>query len=1193
MKNKKVILISILFLLFFLIIFVFGAKNINLTNKNSNLANYNNINLQNNTLLKNTQEDKTNHLTLNQNKLNDFSQYDALAYSDSSPAIATNLGFLGISKDKTTLYMVSYYGDVIWSNNFKTSPHLKSYFTRENMQYNSLTVQQWMYIKEKNVIFLLVGNNEAQHQAVTLIDADTGLFYNAILNDNLEITNDVFKKVPRPTNNNKKINRMFKLSNGNIILTAIGNRQSYGDSTYNVRFNWDDKTNTINITKVSDPFKNIKNRQKSINHNSFLMGLIAGRNNNNLAIFREPNKTNNKYKTYVTLFNDDLVLITANNNYNISISNYTPNRNNRPENKFSYLNFGYLDPKKDDSMYFYFIVGDSKKRKLTRIIYNNNGTFKSTDPNTYKFDLSDDFIKTIIEHNNIIYYLTKNIIKLVDLNKHAIRNVQIQDTFRKNNVEIEYSFPIITSSTNIDGIGYIQKKSQNNFLLNYLRKPNQQQQKYVELKKDFNINDLITAIYEKIKESKIVKKYLASQITKNIIKDILVNILNFRNVVIDSENLVSNDTHGTLKFELNVSFDSIFDNTKKNFKITINLNTFYKLDNKSNTFVWSDENTDQNILSLKKSKYASEITIEEIKNHFFKGTYLDIDNNPITITNDMITSTYNVDLDKLKIEIKFPKEKLPIGIDLIKSKEFSGFKSINGFEITIKPDNEIDEIVKNIFPSELTKEFVIKNFLTLGEKIKNKPLENWNFDILNYSDTEGYLTFDLAYNYLNDNEINSNYDLITKKFKIFKNKKISKFKNKKKDIEIKAKTESEINEIVKNIFPSELTKEFAIKNFLIIGNDIKNKPLENWDFQILNLSDIDGELDFNLTYDYIKDESLANQNDLNPDLFNVFLNKKIKNFKNLKNNLNELSNFEDYSGQYLPSEIWAQHNLYLENKDKKSILLDHLNNSLVKNKDDLNVKLLNPKTMDIDKNLKLEITINKNSLLNINYSGNQFEQKNGYLIYSEEIQKYLNESQNKLTKTFEIITPNKIFDIKTPDGTKIKKSDNNYLIDLSKVNDENAWTKWKNIKSITKNDIDKLIKSIGYDYEYKSIKLNNGLATLEIDFYLKLKEKSFVTSFDQKNNSNFARKLIITNFALVSPIDFKILKSSMIIVSSILVSIFMIWIGFWIQKRAKYNGFILSKNKKENYNPSLTRKNILTKKVLYKAKIKKILDDLK
>lgn len=209
-----------------------------------------------------------------------------------------------------------------------------------------------------------------------------------------------------------------------------------------------------------------------------------------------------------------------------------------------------------------------------------------------------------------------------------------------------------------------------------------------------------------------------------------------------------NEKEGSLDYTYTISYNPAFDTTKTlSYSITGTLNTFYKLNDLHFSFVTSasvDTNKWNEITNLKASKFANEVTKKEIIDHFISYTIKDISGDALVIDDSMVVINSATN-ESLQVTINLPTSRLPQSVTTTYTETFNGFNKANGFTKTIQ-DSVIDSYKTNKYATEITKDNILDEFVTLGDSYNIYSKDDYSLEINNADIYTGTLSFKLKLN---------------------------------------------------------------------------------------------------------------------------------------------------------------------------------------------------------------------------------------------------------------------------------------------------------------------------------------------------------------------------------------------------------------------------------------------------------------
>lgn len=1035
---------------------------------------------------------QTNHLVQETNYPHpeNYYWYYPLAITDGSPAIITDYGYFGIWNDRqNAAHMISYSGYKMWGMKFYENPFIKDFCAKNNISLDSsnqsYVMRQWIYSREKDALILLLTKSNGADQIVVALDAKTGLMYNPKVDNELNVI-----KYPIVRINSLSLqSKFFELSDESIL-------------TYEVAYNWGKKQAQKIVfsdgTLVASDF----NVSTDYSGRFDLMNIIKGKLNHNYVVLRD--KNNNDIK--VSVVDNDMNIIPGTSTVNISryINNGTDVNNN------SYINFQYVNKKSNNEEDIYFLSGNSTTRTFHKLTFSNNNLQEVDELNLAGFGINTI---TVDPYLNIVYIGNNaspiaSIMGYIDLNKQTMRYESLLST-TSTTFDKYWIMPILENPKghtrkqmfwylkgdknheNLPQV-YIKNDTTNEFDL-YPHKPILFGRKHTYFSDITKQNWFVEKMQKNISDSDLLKfVYLDSTIGSRFSLDL--------NPKATITNRKSDEQYGTFSYNLSISFSWFYDPTfTVQYDFPIYLNGFYKINADNYTFNWVTSTTVDStkymkIEELKKTKYAKDVTRKEVLDYFWTGSIKDKNGDPITITENMFTVDGNWGtLDKLNVTFILPSNLMPQGFPKLKqTNRFDGFLSIQGYETNPKTQSEISVFASTIYPSQLTKQMVIDNFINVGSNIK--------------------------------------------------------------------------------------------------------KDLSYWDFTISNIDDMNGIATISLKYKYEIDSSIPGIDSFPVSQFQVFNNYQISSFKSVGSKINDTPFMVNFEGNSLPSEIWNQYLSYKNGNSSSSILMDNISFSMVP-KNSLEISLLNADTCDADEFLRLSIKIVLGTETNIEYDGNQLEKtQNNKLVFNQNVENFvINNNLDYYPYIIEwgIKTKDKYFKVFGPDGNQLKQENNVYSINLKDYSDNNNLliNDSMEVDDISLETISKLIDSSGYDIFVVYSEKNQERGYWKVQYNLIVKnDLSTIYSkrMNLKNDSssqikNSNRTIYIYNFKVPNPSFLIASYSVLIILGIIIVSSFGIWFSIWTRRKIRYNKLKIDprdRKRKEMQLKHIERKYELTKKII-------------
>lgn len=993
-----------------------------------------------------------------------LSSYNVFAQTNFSMITQTNTGVLGLTNDNKTIMFTSYSGQVIWVQSLSSNSLLKTFATNNSMTAANLEVQEWVFLSNNSnrnwVAFLITDGTK---QAIVTIDLDTGLFAPDNVNDNLVLNGDnVFKIV----STDNSYNRIFQIGGNSLVLL----KSNWTDSPKLITYDYTNKI--VNQVTLTLNYSNSSTRElasliytggKTYAYTINKTGTVSG------------TKTNfNQYLELVSLDTTTNIL-TIWNETSIGNSYVVDGTNTTLSNIDNFKNV-YFYKKTDYGTNFYLLSGSLGNNYIEVYSISGNTLAKKSsvalsgytiNSITYNSNLDKMYIANNKSSNNV--YLS-----WIDLSSTNPQLSIIQQS--TDSSEKKYFLIPILESTSKEYLIQLSKIGSN--IPSYMT--------YSGSSYTNTNTSMAYATWWFNSSSKDIStdmgiKYTPDGVTLDLIKS-YININNTRGIASQGSK-VANDTNGTLEYTLKISYSASYDSSVSTyFNITFYIQGLAK--SSSYIFNWIDVTSTgdladkaKKIEELKKVNYANKITAQQILDNFINYTILDKNGNQVTITASMISLSYSADYGTLTISVNLSSLNLPIGTASSKinfSKQYTGFLSTSGYSVSSKTDSQINTFTKTIYPSKLTKEEIVNNFLsTTG--LENS-VQYWDITITNADDYNGTVTISASYNGAKSQITNS----------------------------------------------AQLPESYFTK----FSNIITNKTFGGFKSISSNSSLFTKPTMTDLT-------STTNQN------------------------------------TYLPSEIWNQYLEYLNgdtsiNKNDV-ILLNNLKYSLT-NVDDLIIDTKSAKVIDTESStdeysqgyIEFNVTLKTGVSTNIDYDGAQYTSNDGKLVITNNL---LDEIGYPYTIKWNINTYNKFFVIKDSEGHAIiAESPNVYEVNLD--NDENTFydiNKNEYSNEITTEDISRLIDAKGYNYSISlESDVNKGYVKATIN--LSLQDKP-LTSSDLTNNLNFTKTIIIYNFKVPMSETAVLSMLAAICFASSAAFVLLISQISWLTKKIKYK--VLLKNSKD------------------------------
>ena len=183
----------------------------------------------------------------NSKQASDF-DYVPISNNITSQPVSTSVGFLGASQENNVLYLTSYEGVTVWKFDAINNEMVKSFYRDVlNVQdISGYSIKCWKYLKNIDVIAVVLSDTDGNNATVFGIKVDTGLVYAPILDS---VGN------PKPSSNMVKVsdgtNVLWENSSGQLIATIFGDYNTYSAKAFLISFS----SNGVNGWTTT--FKNI------------------------------------------------------------------------------------------------------------------------------------------------------------------------------------------------------------------------------------------------------------------------------------------------------------------------------------------------------------------------------------------------------------------------------------------------------------------------------------------------------------------------------------------------------------------------------------------------------------------------------------------------------------------------------------------------------------------------------------------------------------------------------------------------------------------------------------------------------------------------------------------------------------------------------------------------------------------------
>lgn len=728
-KNSKLLILAVLFPAYFSMAFISNKTNEScLLNTNGNSISKDSSKLDG---VQNTSTSSTyNHTNyFTQTTIpSSYSNYNIFAQTNRSMLTQTNKGALGLSSDKKTIIFTSYSGQIIWSQSLSSNSLIASFCAKNNMTASNLSVKEWTYLTNngsKNLVAFMVSDNTKE--AIITIDLDNGLFAPDNKDNNFVFNGDnVFKVL-----DSNDYTRMFQIGSNSIIVLKKDWNQSPKLITYNF------STNYISIENLTISYANSNTREIA----SFI---YAGSKTFALVIDKNGTQSGNQVN-----FSQYLVSISLSGN-KLTLSTET-----KLDSSYKISGSSTSLPSIENFKTTFFYKKENNDTKVFVLTGSNGNNFIDA----CKFTNTSNLSK--ISSTSLAGYNVNSVTYSPTFNKMYIANSSSNTNVYLCSLDLSSDSPklsTIQQSTSSGEKKYflvpILEDSSKEFLI---QSSNSNSPIYMSFSNGSYSNTGTTMsikswTYDQKIFTDIGKAYAVSGINLNVIKKYLK--MNSINANISQADVSRNPQFGTIKYVVGVTYNTIYDSSiKSSFNITFNINGLAK--NSDYSFTWIDSDSTGSDISdkvakiknLKTTKYANQISVDDVYSNFFKYSIIDNKGQSVSITRDMISLSYPNNFDgTLKVSINLSSLNLPIGTDsskIIVTKTYTGFLSANNYSASSKSDKDINNFVKNIYPSDLTKDQVINNFLTTS--VLKSDSDSWNVSITNVDDFNGTVTISASY----------------------------------------------------------------------------------------------------------------------------------------------------------------------------------------------------------------------------------------------------------------------------------------------------------------------------------------------------------------------------------------------------------------------------------------------------------------
>lgn len=775
-----------------------------------------------NTIVRNTMVNSIGYNDAPQN----FSQVNPLFQTNSSPSIATSYGYLGYWKSKNVLFMTSYSGFLIWWQDLRNNNLVKNFYASNNLTITNANIQEFAYLEKKDAIVILMGD-KLENQSIVMIDAKTGLLWNPTVDNSINVTSSPIYSVKSVMGQSfEPLTRLYKISDDTIIGTKLGDYSTYKNS---MKITLGDKTANSSVSQIILP--NIGSSESDL-----LIGIIKASNNRAMALIRDTNETESNNKTYklkVRLI--DISDLTNSSSYKAikELSNTYISSANESDN--SYMNFSYIYNGK-----IYLLTGNKNQRILNELSISNDSINENI---TNRLDLSNYEINTIVADsgNNVLYIGNKatnnqSVAGYIDLNKSITYQSMIKSS--SSTINPYYVVPVLEKIGNSSRQNVLYSDSSQIMKLMYRNSSNETI--FVPSSTTISLIDRDWNMFGNITKN---SSWFTNRMASNLNWSDVSSAISFSEWKSNTSTSIqgsmtnkSNDDYGWTELIIKVTYNWSFDTTQKSsFEIPVYINGFYQLKESFQFQFVTSENVDstkwKNIQELMNTKFAKDITKQDVFDNFWIGTIKDKNGNNVTINQDMFSISYSNNYDQLNVILKLPSNSFPTGFPHLNYVyQFSGFLSISGYDLSVKSDNDIKNITSQLYPSELTKEKVL-DFLNIGTKIK-KDISYWDINISNQDDINGTATVSIKYNYEKDNDIPDKNNFPISRFNVVENKQISTFKNLKNSFN---NINVSIADVTSNLLPSDIWQQYLD---YLNGTTSTSSLIENLKIDFVNVKNV-------------------------------------------------------------------------------------------------------------------------------------------------------------------------------------------------------------------------------------------------------------------------------------------------------------------------------------------------------------------
>ena len=757
-------------------------------------------------LVFNAQNNSTSNLNYVNNNSKQASSFDYVPISNNitTQPVSTSVGFLGTNQANNALYLTSYEGVTVWQSDVINNQMVKSFY-KDSLNINdisSYTIKSWKYLKNIDVIAVILSDSQNNNVTIFGVRADTGLIYAPILDS---LGN------PKPDSNMIQVNNgtdvLWENSSGQVIATIFGDYNTYSNNTFLIsfstngvsKFNASVRNIAVNPNNAKSMVDSKVGKSETINNNSIrynsknwtaddgsrwkIQAVIEGtvNSNTNIAVFTDitsfcdaqvSSTTTPLYLQQAVLVDDNLNPIFNSNNQPIV---YTLNKfiayfdkNNIWTGPEKLQRYGYIGKSSGNNQNFIWLTSgiwnaatqltyDSTSKVLSQSKVYDLQWESDQDVYTYSYDVTENRLFT-----SNTYTSSDTGIGYIDFDDSQLAYKKLVAPIKKESsgdIPLSYvlKFSPVTSDSPIQETPIVYFDPNDTSKIKGL---------YFDKNSSNSITkELTRKAYEDIQtKAKSLQWYTtksASTVSKEEALQALVydgQPLNgkFENSV---ENLKGNDENGTLNVRYKTTYENWWDTSKSSsFYVETTITGMYAMNGSSFNFVTVNNGNTENDEKLKEqnkfkeSAYPSSVKWEDIEKYFIIANIKDISQNVIKLDESMITLKPDDEKGILEVTVDYTK-KLPSGLPsnyLTYKNEFSGFLNLQGYNYHILTDeeqnksNEIKEIKQNSFPSELSVQQYLDNFITLGQSY-SRNVNDWDFNVV-ADDYKGSLIINLTYN---------------------------------------------------------------------------------------------------------------------------------------------------------------------------------------------------------------------------------------------------------------------------------------------------------------------------------------------------------------------------------------------------------------------------------------------------------------